>query len=131
MFDDETGSPEGMPGWFAPYFSHEPVIASQPSDYVDPQARLTNTTIYNWIHPIGEVVTSLIESGMTLDWLHEHDAVAWRMFRILVKDVSGLYRWPGKPWLPLRLLARRHQALTGCAALQEANCSLSTRSSRL
>jgi hypothetical protein len=23
------------------------------------------------------------------------------MFRILVKDASGLYRWPGKPWLPL------------------------------
>ena len=62
---------------------------------------MTNTTIYNWIHPIGEVVTSLIESGMTLDWLHEHDAVAWRMFRILVEDASGLYRWPGKPWLPL------------------------------
>jgi hypothetical protein len=38
---------------------------------------------------------------MTLDWLHEHDAVAWRMFRILVEDASGLYRWPDKPWLPL------------------------------
>ena len=101
VFDDETGSPEGMPGWFAPYFSREPVIATDPGDYVDPRARLTNTTIYNWIHPIGEVVTSLIESGMTLDWLHEHDAVAWRMFRILVEDASGLYRWPGKPWLPL------------------------------
>src|SRR5262249_46173138 len=70
-------------------------------DYVDPQARLINTTIYNWIHPIGEIVTSLITWGMTLDWLHEHDAVAWRMFRILVEDASGLYRWPDKPWLPL------------------------------
>ena len=52
-------------------------------DYVDPDARLANATIYNWIHPLGDVVTSLIASGMTLDWLHEHDAVPWHMFRIL------------------------------------------------
>ena len=38
---------------------------------------------------------------MRLDWLHEHDAVPWRMFEILVKDGDGLYRWPDKPWLPL------------------------------
>ena len=101
VFDDATRSPDGMPGLFAPYFSREPVVSEDPQDYVDPNARLANATIYNWIHTLGDVVTSLIASGMTLDWLHEHDAVAWRMFRILVEDASGLYRWPDKPWLPL------------------------------
>jgi hypothetical protein len=38
---------------------------------------------------------------MTLDWLHEHDAVTWQMFRMLIEDTAGLYRWPKKPWLPL------------------------------
>jgi len=101
VFDDAARSPDGMPGVFAPYFSHEPVIDAEGSDYVDPNARLANATIYNWIHPLGDVITSLIAAGMTLDWLHEHDAVPWRMFRILVKAASGLYRWPDKPWLPL------------------------------
>jgi SAM-dependent methyltransferase len=101
VFDDATSSPDGMPGLFAPYFSREPVVDTEGRDYVDPDARLVNATIYNWIHPLGDVVTSLIKSGMTLDWLHEHDAVTWRMFRILVKDSTGLYRWPDKPWLPL------------------------------
>ena len=68
---------------------------------MDPNARLGNATIYNWIHPLGDVVTSLIASGMSLEWLHEHDAVPWRMFKILVKDASDLYRWPDRPWLPL------------------------------
>src|SRR5271168_5394895 len=40
VFDDEAGSPEGMPGWFAPYFSREPIMATHPGDYVDTQARL-------------------------------------------------------------------------------------------
>jgi SAM-dependent methyltransferase len=101
VFDDATRSPDGMPGLFAPYFSREPVVDTKGEDYVDPEARLVNATIYNWIHPLGDVVSRLITSGMTLDWLHEHDAVPWRMFRILVKDASGLYRWPDKPWLPL------------------------------
>jgi len=101
VFDDATASPDGMPGLFVPYFSREPVVSEDPHDYVDTDARLANATIYNWIHPLGDIVTSLIASGMTLDWLHEHDAVTWRMFRILVEDASGLYRWPDKPWLPL------------------------------
>ncbi len=70
-------------------------------DYADPEARLAHATIYCWIHPIGEIVTGLIASGLTLDWLREHDAIPWRMFEVLVKDASGLYRWPDKPWLPL------------------------------
>jgi len=101
VFDDAARSGGGKPGFFAPYFSHEPVIVTDRADYVDPNARLANATIYNWIHPLGSVVTNLIAAGMALEWLHEHDGVPWRMFEILVKDASGLYRWPDKPWLPL------------------------------
>ena len=101
VFDDAAGSADGMPGLFAPYFSREPVIETDPRDYEDPEARLVNATIYMWNHPLGEILTSLTTADLTLNWLHEHDAVPWRMFRTLVKDPSGLYRWPDKPWLPL------------------------------
>jgi SAM-dependent methyltransferase len=111
VFDDDNSSPDGMPGLFAPYFSAEPVIDTDLGDYVDPDARLTSATTYNWVHPLGDVVTGLIAAGMTLDWLHEHDAVPWRMFRVLVEDARGLYRWPRQPWLPLAysLSATRRQ----------------------
>ena len=111
VFDDESNSGNGMPGLFAPYFSREPVISTDTGDYANPDARLVNATIYNWMHPLSQVVTSLIAAGMTLDWLHEHDAVPWRMFRILIEGSDGLYRWPDKPWLPLAfsLSATRHQ----------------------
>ena len=101
VFDDDKRSPHGMPGFFAPYFSREPVVIEELRDYVDPEARLTSATIYTWIHPLGEIITGLIRSGLALEWLREHDAIPWRMFEALVKDASGLYRWPDKPWLPL------------------------------
>jgi SAM-dependent methyltransferase len=109
VFDDEADSPDGMPGWFTPYCSRDPLVDTDPGDYVDPGARLINATTYNWIHALGDIVTSLIASGMMLNWLHEHDAVPWRMFRILAEDTAGFYRWPDKPWLPLAfsLLATR------------------------
>jgi SAM-dependent methyltransferase len=109
VFDDETRTTDGRPGWFAPYFTLEPIPNDDPGDYSDPDARLANTRSYNWIHPTGTLVTNLISSGLRLDWLHEHDAVVWQMFSCLVQGPDRLYRWPEKPWLPLAfsLLATR------------------------
>lgn len=84
-----------------PYLGRAPLINSDPNDYADPDARLTNATTHQWLHPVGDVLTALIEAGLRLDWLHEHDRVPWRMFKCLVQDEAGLYCWPDRPWLPL------------------------------
>jgi SAM-dependent methyltransferase len=101
VLDDAKRAADGVPGFFAPYFSDDPVILTEERDYIDPEAEFTHPTSHTWVHPLGDTVTGLIEAGMRLDWLHEHAAVAWRMFDILVKGEDGLYRWPDKPWLPL------------------------------
>ena len=69
-------------------------------------ATLRNATTYNWIHPLGDIISSLLAAGLTLDWFHEHDAVTWRMFKILAQDAEGLWRWPDQPWLPLAFSLR-------------------------
>jgi len=109
VFDDETRTADPRPGWSAPYFGRDPIPSDDPRDYSDPEARLANARSYNWIHPLGELVSQLIEAGLRLDWLHEHDAIVWRMFACLERGGDGLYRWPDKPWLPLAfsLLATR------------------------
>ncbi len=101
VLDDAVPQPDGRPGFFVPYFHSEPLVLDDAADYADPNARLTNTRTCQWIHPLGEVVTALISAGLRLDWLHEHDAVTWRMFTCLIEGTDGLYRWPDQPWLPL------------------------------
>jgi SAM-dependent methyltransferase len=101
VFDDLAPPHGGLPGWFAPYFLREPLVVDDPTDYADANARLQNARSYSWMHPLGDVVTALLEAGLMLRWLHEHDAVPWRMFKLLVEGADGLYRWPDKPWLPL------------------------------
>jgi SAM-dependent methyltransferase len=96
---------DGTPGFFVPYFQREPLLLDDASDYADADARLANSKTCQWVHPLGEIVTSVIEAGLRLEWLHEHDAVPWRMFRILRED-EGMFRWPEKPWLPLSFSLR-------------------------
>ena len=101
VLDDSAGTPDGRPGFFMPYLGRAALIDSDPHDYADPDARLANAKTHQWLHPVADVVTALIETGLRLDWLHEHDRVPWRMFNCLAQDENGLYRWPDRPWLPL------------------------------
>lgn len=101
VFDDDTGTSDGMPGLFAPYFRREPLRLDDARDYADATARLANSRTLQWVHPLGDLLTALIAAGLRLDWLHEHDRVPWRMFRNLSRDGDGMYHWPREPWLPL------------------------------
>ena len=106
VFDDTALLPDGRPGYFAPYFSREPVVMQEAHDYVDETTTAANATTYTWVHPLGDVISALLEAGMTLDWLHEHDAVTGHMFDVLVRGADGLWRWPDRPWLPLAFSLR-------------------------
>jgi len=101
VFDDDAQLPDGMPGLFAPYFQRQPLVLDNPRDYADDTTRLANGRTVQWLHPLGDIVTSLIAAGLSLEWLHEHDGVPWLMFRVLVRGDGDLYRWPQRPWLPL------------------------------
>lgn len=101
VLDDEAAQPDGRPGFFAPYFAREGAAWQEVHDYIDETATLRNATTHEWTHPLGDIVTALITAGLRLDWLHEHDAITWHMFKQLVDDGTGLWRWPDKPWLPL------------------------------
>jgi len=101
VLDDSVAYPDGMPGFLVPYFDREALLFDETADYSDETAVLSNSATYEWMHPISEVITALIDAGLTLTWFHEHDSIPWKMFEVLVKDEHGMYRWPDKPWLPL------------------------------
>ena len=106
VFDDAAPLADGRPGFFAPYFSREPVLLEVSHDYVDETAVVRNATTYTWIHPLSDIISGLLMAGLTLDWFHEHDAVTWRMFKVLAQDANELWRWPDRPWLPLAFSLR-------------------------
>ena len=61
-----------------PYFEQEqPVEWDDDSSYVETDRPLAATTTYEWNHGIGEIVTALLDAGLVLTMLVEHDSVPW------------------------------------------------------
>lgn len=86
-----------------PYFQQaEPGVFDEPGTYADEQASVRNTVTHEWNHPIGDIVTALIDAGLRIDFLHEHEVIPWKPFGIVEDAGDGLYRLPdGFPSLPL------------------------------
>ncbi len=61
-----------------PYFEQaEPLKWDDDSSYVETDRPLTATTTYEWNHGLGEIVTALLDAGLVITGLVEHDSVPW------------------------------------------------------
>ncbi len=61
-----------------PYFELEaPLIFDDPGTYVETASTFANNRTHEWNHGLGEIVTALLEAGMELTMLVEHDSVPW------------------------------------------------------
>lgn len=71
---------EQLPG-LAPTFPYleqtAPLEGDDAGTYVEVSAPLTATRTYEWNHALGEIVTALLDRGLRLDALVEHDSVPW------------------------------------------------------
>ena len=55
----------------------EPMVFDEEGTYVQTEVKFTHNLIHNWNHGIGELVTALLDAGMELTMLVEHDSVPW------------------------------------------------------
>ena len=77
-----------------PYWTHaEPIRLEVQGSYADPSAPTEGLVEYGWDHSLGEIVTSLADAGLRIDFLHEFDFVEWPV-DFLVKGEDGRYRLP-------------------------------------
>jgi len=62
-----------------------PYVDDADFTYTDAHKPIEHTRSYEWNHGIGETVTALIEHGLCLQWLHEHDWTDFPRFPWLVQ----------------------------------------------
>ncbi|HEY0935367.1 MAG TPA: class I SAM-dependent methyltransferase, partial [Trebonia sp.] len=72
---------EGQLKVTGPYFeTAEARVSDYPYTYVATDVVIEHTLTHWWNHGIGEIVTALLEAGLTLTGLTEHASVPWRAF---------------------------------------------------
>ena len=93
-----------------PYFEEiaAPFVYDGAFTYTDGE-KLTATRTYEWNHSLGEVVAALLNQGLILDSLTEHDWTVFQQFPWLVENSSGQFVAPtGRPRVPLTFTILAH-----------------------
>jgi SAM-dependent methyltransferase len=95
------------------YFQDAPEVWDEPGTYADLGAETVNNRTYEWLHTLGDVLNAVVDAGLTLESLHEHDYTLFPQWPFLKKSGFDTYRLPeGTPSLPLMysLRARKPRA---------------------
>ncbi len=81
------------------YFEQaQPEIFDEPTTYVRTDRPITETITHSWNHGIGEIVTALLDAGLTLTMLIEHDTAPWNALPgQMVKGPEGEWRLRDQP----------------------------------
>jgi SAM-dependent methyltransferase len=83
-----------------PYFEQdEPMAFDQGGTYVSTDAVFEHTVTHEWNHGLGDIVTSLLDAGMTITGLAEHDSVPWEALPGQMEQIGGgEWRLRDRPW---------------------------------
>jgi SAM-dependent methyltransferase len=73
---------------------------------------MTNQSTRVWIHSLSAILGALIDAGLTITMLREHEALPWRGVQSLVPASDRLWRLPdGHPRIPLSFSLRAKKAI--------------------
>lgn len=96
-------------GKLEPTFNYR-TPASQPlqltvaQTYTGDTRALQHSLNFEWLHPLSDIAMALIDAGLTVTRLTEHEALPWHMFPMMVQGEDRLWRLPaGVPRMPLSL----------------------------
>ena len=71
-----------------------PFVFDEPKTYTGDETPLANSRNYSWMHPLSEILGGLVEAGLRIEFLHEHQTLPWRLFPMMVLGPDGMYRLP-------------------------------------
>jgi SAM-dependent methyltransferase len=92
--------PDGLLVVDHPYFeTDEPTVWEDGGTYVETDAVFTANTTHEWNHGMGEIVTALVDAGLQITGLVEHDSVPWEALPgLMTSDDRGEWRLTDRPW---------------------------------
>jgi SAM-dependent methyltransferase len=90
--------PDGLLVTEYAYFETEGIPLSAPQSYVDHEEPLESPDIIHFNHGLAQVITALMDAGMSLTSIEEHDSVPWNPLADAMEDLgSGEYRLRDNP----------------------------------
>jgi SAM-dependent methyltransferase len=94
------GRPDHLLAVEYPYFERdEPNVFDDAGTYVQTDVAFENNLTHEWNHGLGELVTALMDAGLTITGLTEHDSVPWDALPGQMEEIGGgEWRLADRPW---------------------------------
>jgi len=89
---ERDGRLEPTFAWRTPM--HHPILTEASTTYTGDEARLANARMHEWEHPLSDIITALLASGLRLEFLHEHEVLPWRRLPMMVPAADRMFRLP-------------------------------------
>jgi SAM-dependent methyltransferase len=91
--------PDGLLVVEHPYVEQaQPLVWDEGGTYVQTDQEFATTLTHEWNHGLGEIVTALLEQGLRLEMLVEHDSVPWDALPGMMERLpGGEYRLADRP----------------------------------
>jgi hypothetical protein len=82
------------------YFERaQPSVWNDGGTYVQTDVSFQHTVTHEWNHGLGEIVTALLDAGMELTMLVEHDSVPWEALPgRMERTAQNEWRLADRPW---------------------------------
>ncbi|MGX5682225.1 class I SAM-dependent methyltransferase [Schumannella luteola] len=84
-----------------PYFAQpEPTVFDGDDTYVDTAVELKSLPTWEFAHSIGEILTAVLDAGLTITGFDEHPSVPYRALGVLMEEDpehAGEFRFAGHP----------------------------------
>lgn len=99
ILDDEPGVEDLRVGYS--YWTRSgPLRFHESGTYADFEADI-ELPEYIWLHGLGDIVTALVDAGLVLEFLHEHEGTVFQQLPFLEQHDDGWWRLPAdRPALP-------------------------------
>jgi SAM-dependent methyltransferase len=90
----------------------QPLVFINPTTYTADPTIMTNQTTHEWIHSLSGIFSALIDVGLTITMVREHELLTWRAFPSMVPAGDRLWRLPhGYPKMALSISLRAKKLL--------------------
>ncbi|NLI99399.1 class I SAM-dependent methyltransferase [bacterium] len=107
VFDDEN--PRDFRIRYS-YFLKEAMLFEDDSSYAVSRFETENTMSYEWMHPVSEILNSLINAGLTIEYFKEYPYMFGRHYTFLEKGKDGFWHPPsGRGDIPLMFTLKAHK----------------------
>ena len=73
------------------YQQKEAIYEEYEGSYTEDSDTKSVSKEYGWNHGLGEVINALIEAGLTIDYLKEHEESPYDIYPDLEKSETGMY----------------------------------------